>query len=103
MCLKLCLLCLAGGLSVWAQTPGERELSRALANVEELRKQVEAGVTPRVKLEQAQEALADARDADLLGRTLYGKDLTEEQSSEMEAAAARRVERRKANLDKLRT
>jgi hypothetical protein len=101
MPLKLALLCLAGGLSVWAQSPGARELDRALANVEELRKQVEAGVTPRVKLEQAEEALADARDADLLGRTLYGKDLTEEQSSEMEAAAARRVERRKANIEKL--
>ena len=101
MGLKLALLCLAGGLSVWAQSPGARELDRALANVEELRKQVDAGVAPRVKLEQAEDALADARDADLLGRTLYGKDLTEEQSSEMEAAAARRVERRKANIEKL--
>ena len=94
------LLCLLGAITIWAQTPGERELSRALSNIEELRKQVEAGVAPRVKLEQAEEALADARDADLLGRTLYGKDLTEEQSSEMEAAALRRLERRKANLDK---
>jgi len=98
--LKLVLLCLVGGFSVWAQSPGERELSRALANVEELRKQVDAGVAPRIKLELAEDALADARDAGLLGRTLYGKDLTEEQSSEMEAAAARRVERRKASLEK---
>src|SRR4051812_40771057 len=103
MRLKLALLCLAGGLPVWAQSPGARELDRALAGVEEIRKQVDAGVAPRVKLEQAEEALADARDADLLGRTLYGKDLTEEQSSEMEAAAARRVERRKANIEKLQT
>jgi len=101
--IKLALLCLAAVLSVAAQTPGERELSRALSNVEELRKQVEAGVVPRIKLEQAEELLADAKDADLLGRTLYGKDLTPEQSSEMEAAAARRLFRRKTNVEKLQT
>jgi len=67
-----------------------------------LRLQVEAGVTPRAKLEQAQEDLADARDAELLSRTLYGKDLTEAQSVEMEAAAKRRLERRTAALAKLR-
>jgi len=101
--IKLALVCLAGALSIAAQTPGERELSRALSNVEELRKQVEAGVAPRAKLEQAEEALADAKDADLLGRTLYGKDLTEEQSSEMEAAATRRLARRKASVEKLQS
>lgn len=103
MSIKLALVCLAGALSIAAQTPGERELSRALSNVEELRKQVEAGVAPRAKLEQAEEALADAKDADLLGRTLYGKDLTEEQSSEMEAAATRRLARRKASVEKLQS
>lgn len=101
--MKLALLCLAGALSVAAQTPGERELSRALSHVEELRKQVEAGVTPRTKLDQAEEALADAQDADLLGRTLYGKDLTQEQSNEMEAAAARRLARRKTSLEQLQS
>ena len=99
--LQLAVLCLAGAVSVGAQTPGEREFSRAQSNIEELRKQVEAGVTPRAKLDQAEQALADARDAELLSRTLYGKDLTEEQSAEMEAAALRRLERRKAELEKL--
>jgi len=66
-----------------------------------LRKQVDAGVTPRAKLEQAEEALADAQDAELLSRTLYGKDLTEEQSADMEAAALRRLERRKTAVEKL--
>src|SRR6478672_3473088 len=98
---KLAVLCLAGAISEYSQTPGEREFSRAQSNIEELRKQVDAGVTPRAKLEQAEEALADARDAELLSRTLYGKDLTEEQSAEMEAAALRRLERRKAAVDKL--
>jgi hypothetical protein len=101
MRLKSALLCLAGAVSLYAQTPGVREFSRAHSNIEELRKQVEAGVAPRARLEQAEDALADARDAELLSRTLYGKDLTEEQSAEMEAAALRRLERRKTELEKL--
>ncbi|HTM49345.1 MAG TPA: hypothetical protein VL285_11705 [Bryobacteraceae bacterium] len=101
MGLKLAVLCLAGALSVLAQTPGDREFTRAQANIEELRRQVAEGVAPRARLEQAEEALADASDAELLSRTLYGKDLTEEQSAEMEAAALRRLERRKAAVEKL--
>jgi hypothetical protein len=100
--LKIALLFLAGGILVWSQTPGERELSRAQSNLEFLRSQVEAGVLPRAKLEEAQDALADAHDAELLSRTLYGRDLTEEQTAEMEAAALRRLERRKAEVEKLK-
>jgi hypothetical protein len=102
MGLKIALLFLAGGILVWSQTPGERELSRAQSNLEFLRSQVEAGVLPRAKLEEAQDALADAHDAELLSRTLYGRDLTEEQTAEMEAAALRRLERRKAEVEKLK-
>lgn len=101
MPLKLTLLCLAGAILLCAQTPGERELGRAQSNLELLRSQVEAGVLPRARLEEAQEALADAHDAELLSRTLYGKDLTEEQTAEMEAAALRRLNRRKAEVEKL--
>jgi len=97
----LALLCLAAAVSVYGQTPGDREFRQAQSNIEELRKQVEAGVAPRAKLEQAEEALSDAQDAELLSRTLYGKDLTEEQSVEMEAAALRRLERRQAAVEKL--
>jgi hypothetical protein len=99
---KFALLWLAGAISVYAQTPGARELSLAQSKIEELRRQVEAGVIPRAKLTEAEEALVDARDAELLSRTLYGKDLTEEQSAEMEAAALRRLDRRKAAVEKLR-
>jgi hypothetical protein len=98
---KFGLLFLAGAIWSLAQTPGDRELSRAQSNIEQLRSQVEAGVVPRAKLDEALEALADARDAELLSRTLYGRDLTEEQSAEMEAAALRRLERRQAIIDKL--
>src|SRR5215472_10373589 len=100
MRLKLGLLIVCG-LAAAAQTPGDRELAGALAKIEALRGQVEAGVVPRAKLEEAEESLADARDADLLSHTLYGHDLTEEQSADMEAASLRRLNRRKAAVEKL--
>ena len=100
---KFGLLILAGAIVLSAQTPGDRELDRAQSNIEQLRSQVEAGVVPRAKLDEAQETLADARDAELLSRTLYGRDLTEEQTAEMETAALRRLQRREATVAKLRT
>src|SRR5579863_7754357 len=101
MLLKLALPGLASVMMLCAQTPGQRELSLAQAKLEELRSEVAAGVIPRAKLEEAEESLADGRDAELLSRTLYGRDLTEEQSAEMEAAALRRLNRRTAAVDKL--
>jgi hypothetical protein len=98
---RLALIFLAWAVLVLAQTPGERELSAAQLRLEELRSQVDAGVVPRAKLAEAEETLADATDAALLSRTLYGRDLTEEQSEEMVAAALRRLDRRKATVEKL--
>ena len=46
--------------------------------------------------------LADAEDAALLRRTVYGNELTEDQADEMIAAAARRLERRKKAVDEAR-
>jgi hypothetical protein len=100
MVLRAALVCLTLTFSAWSQTPGDLELKRAHTEVEQLRQQVDAGVAPRIKLEQAEAALADAKDAELLSRTLYGKDLTEEQASEMEAAALRRLARRQATVEK---
>lgn len=102
MSLKLGLAFVGCALAAFAQTPGERELTRAQSAVEELRKQVEAGAAPRAKLDQSEEALVDAQDAVLLSHTLYGTDLTEEQSQAMEAAALRRFERRKAQVEKVK-
>ncbi len=98
---KLGLLCLAVAGLLAAQTPGDRELAGALAKIEQLRSQVDAGVIPRARLDEAEDSLADARDAELLSHTLYGRDLTEEQSTSMEAAALRRLNRRKAAVEKL--
>jgi hypothetical protein len=64
-----------------------------------LRALVEAGVAPRAQLKKAEEAVADAQDAAILRQTLYGQDLTVEQTDEMIAAASRRFDRRKKALD----
>src|SRR5260370_36911855 len=94
---RLGLIFFVATMLVAAQTPGERELSRAKSHMEELRGQVEAGGVPRARLDEAQEALADASDAGLLSRTLNGGDLTAQKSGEMSAGALRALERRNAN------
>jgi hypothetical protein len=83
----------------FAQTEDPPEVMRAKAGIERLRSLVEAGVIPRVQLAQAEAAVADAEDAALLRRTVYGNDLTDEQVDEMLAAAGRRLERRKQALE----
>jgi len=91
--LVVCVSC------AFAQTEDSPEVMRAKAGIERLRSLVEAGVAPRAQLAQAEAAIADAEDAALLRRTIYGNDLTDEQADEMLAAAERRVERRKHALD----
>jgi multidrug resistance efflux pump len=85
---------------VSAESPAMR---RALEEVERLRKLVDAGAAPRLKLEEAERALAAARDEEVLERTLYGavgvEELTEEQSAEMVAAARRALERQTRRLE----
>jgi hypothetical protein len=92
-CLPAILLfvCASG---LFAQTEDPPEVMRAKAGIEKLRSMVEAGVVPRAQLEAAEAALADAQDAALLRRTVYGNELTEDQADEMIAAATRRLDRR---------
>jgi hypothetical protein len=74
-------------------------VARAKAEVQNLRALVEAGAAPRAQLERAEEAMADAQDEAVLRRTLYGQDLTAEQTDDTMAAASRRFDRRKRALD----
>ena len=83
---------------LFAQAEDPPEVLRAKAGIERLRSLVEAGVAPRTQLAQAEAAIADAEDAALLRRTVYGNELSDDQADEMLAAAARRVDRRKAAL-----
>ena len=91
--LFVCLSC------VYAQSGEEPEVLRAKAGIDKLRALVEAGAIPRAQLDKAEAAVEDAKDAAYLRKTLYGQDLTAEQSDEMIAAAGRRFERRKKAFD----
>lgn len=95
------MLLSAGVLCAQPAAPAaDLEVQRAQAGIEKLRALVEAGAAPRAMLEKAEAALADAQDAAYLRRTLYGgKDLSEEQTDEMVAAANRRLERRQKDLE----
>ena len=91
--LLVCVSC------VFAQAPASNddapEVARAKAGIEKLRTLAEAGAIPRVQLEKAEAAIADAEDAALLRKTLYGTELTEDQAGDMLSAAKRRVDRRR--------
>ena len=94
--LVVCSACLL------AQSEASPELERAKAAVEKLRTLVEAGAAPRNQLAKAEEELADAEDAAILRRTLYGQELTPDLSDDMLAAANRRLERREKALSAAR-
>jgi hypothetical protein len=93
------LMCVVCATCVFAQTEDAPEVLRAKAAIERLRPLVDAGVAPRAQLVQAEAAIADAEDAALLRRTVYGKDLSEDQADEMLAATARRLDRRQQALE----
>lgn len=62
-----------------------------------MRELAKIGAISQLRLRQAEEALGDARDEDVLLRLLYGKigveSLNETQAREMVSAAQRRVNR----------
>jgi hypothetical protein len=90
------LVCAIG---LYAQAPEEPEVTRARAEIEKLKRLVDAGAVPRKQLEKAQAAMADAEDAAFLRKTIYGQDLTPDQADEMIAAAERRFDRRRDAFD----
>ena len=97
----VCAACVcAQGVSVQSYDPPE--VARAKAAIERLKSLVDAGAVPRMQLEKAESALGDAEDEALLRKTLYGADLTDQESEEMMAAANRRFERRKKAVDEAR-
>ena len=110
---SLVLLLSFGALILFAGTPAQPAETSAdkgivlaqqeLARVTEL---VAAGALPRVRIEQAQANLEDAKDEVILAHDLYGdlpeKGATEAASAEMIAAAERRVDRQQARLDEAR-
>lgn len=96
---SLCLL----AASLAAQGAEPAALRRAREETVRIRKLVEAGALPRMKLEEAEQRLAEAEDEDILERILYGavgvEELTEEQSEAMLAAARRQMERQRLRME----
>ena len=89
-------------LSALTSLASSLEVTQAQANLERLRGLVQVGAVAPMRLAEAEEALGDAQDDDVLRATLYGKltpqDLTEKQSEDMLAAAQRRYDRQKGKL-----
>src|ERR1022692_4621552 len=83
------LMLLVCGSLACAQSNDDPEVARAKAGIERLRALVEAGAMPRAQLEKAEEQIGDAQDAVCLRKTLYGQELTAEQSDEMDRKSTR--------------
>jgi len=95
MQIRCALAALLWASCAFAQATDDPVLTHAKSEVEKARTMVEAGVLPRNQLQKAEADLADAEDASILRRTLYGQDLTPEQAGDMLAAVERRLDRRK--------
>src|SRR5689334_8543907 len=84
--------------------PATLDVIKAQANLERVRDLVHAGAVAPAKLAEAEDAVGDAKDDEVLRGTLYGnltvQDLTEKQSEDMVAAAQRRYDRQKAKVER---
>ena len=93
-------------LALLAQAPSSEtrrpEIVRAKEDLRRLEALVAAGALAPARLIEARQSLADAEDAAVLDRTLYAKillqDFTEQQASEMVAAAERRLARHQQRI-----
>ena len=101
MYLQFALL-MAGSVFLYGQTSADQAPAAAPA-IQELRNQVTAGIVPRARLDQAEAALAAARDAELLNAPISLDDLTEEKATQLEDAARRQLDRSKARVEQVRT
>jgi len=104
------MILLAGTIAQPAEvpsaTPADKGIELAQQELDRMVQLVAAGALPRVRIQDAEAKLEDAKDEVVLAHDLYG-DLpengsTEEASAEMIAAAKRRVDRQQARLDEAR-
>ncbi len=89
-----------------SQTIVNKRIQLAQEQVEKITQLVQMGALPRLRLEQAEQDLADVQDDAILDRTLYGElpteDLNDKFIEEMVSAAQRRVERQQARVDAIK-
>jgi hypothetical protein len=97
--LKWSLVVFLPSVLVQAQS-SSLEVLHAEQRLNEIRTQVSAGLVPRQKLDDAEQNLADAKDGDFISRMLAVGDLTEDQANNLQAAAQRRLDQRKAAAEK---
>jgi hypothetical protein len=80
-----------------------KEIDLAKAEIERVTELVQSGALPRIRLEEAEEKMADAQDDAILAHTLYGElpvqNLSDQMADDMVAAAQRRVEREMKKLE----
>jgi hypothetical protein len=100
----LCTLALSAQVPTPTANPASLDVMKAWADLERIRGLVQAGAIAPAKLSEAEDALGDAEDDQVLRATLYGsitaQDLTEEQAEQMRTAAQRRFDRQKARLER---
>jgi hypothetical protein len=101
------LLLSFGALAVFGQTPADsiagKRLELASQELQRVQKLVEIGAESHVRLEQAEQNVADAQDDVILEPGLYGdikpNELNDQTIDEMVAAAQRRLDRQQARVD----
>lgn len=101
-CTPAVLLCLAAA-ALAAQAQDSRDLRQARDTMTHVQARAAAGAAPQGQLEDAADALADARDQEILNRTLYARldlqELAGKAGDEMVEAAERRVARQAETLE----
>src|SRR5579863_7838045 len=100
------MILLAGAPAQPAAAPLDQGIVLAQQELTRVTDLVQAGALPRIRIEQAEANLEDAKDEVIRAHDLYG-DLpedgaTEAASSEMIAAAQRRVDRQQTRVDEAR-
>jgi hypothetical protein len=84
------------------ESPGVVKARQEITRVQEL---IAAGALAPAKILEAQQNLEDAKDVEVLDRTLYGhiaiEEFTEQQAADMLGAAQRRVDRQQAKVTRI--
>jgi len=101
MRLPIGVLILTSLLSAAAPQAEDPDVMRARLNITRLRALADAGAIPRAEVEKAEDALGDAQDLAVLRHWMSNTDLSEDQASEMVAAAQHHLDRRQKQLDKM--
>jgi hypothetical protein len=86
-----------------SQTIANKRIQLAQEEIQKITTLVQMGALPKLRLEQAEQDLADVEDDGILVQALYGElsvgDLTGKLIEDMLAAAQRRVERQQARVE----